>query len=181
MPAPPSPEPSMTSYPIPQRLLGAFLDLLPLASAIPFGIALIRRWPELGLWLTLITLPVQLPLGLLDRLTTVPMGGGGFSLGLIALFVLVFVKVVRNPRVPHPIRFNVLLVIVVDLILSLLKQAFAILLQPLDPSLPFLVDTLQNTVFLGAVALVGFAIVQNLRGQEPEIPTLSEAVRANLF
>lgn len=171
----------MTSYPIPQRLLGAFLYLLPLASAIPFGVALYSRWPQLGLWLTVITLPVQLPLGLLDRFTSVPMGGGGFSLGLIALFLLVFVKVVRNPQAPYPIRFNVLLVIVVDLLLSLLKQAFAILLQPLEGSLPFLVDTLRNTVFLGALALVTFAIVQNLRGQEPEIPTLSEAVRANLY
>jgi hypothetical protein len=36
-------------------------------------------------------------------------------------------------------------------------------------------------VFLGALLLVLFAVIQNLRGKEAEIPTVSEAVRMQLF
>ena len=63
--------------------------------------------------------------------------------------------------------------------LVLLSLAFNILLGPLGGS--FLVRTLQNTVFLGALLLVLFAVIQNLRGQTAEIPTVSEAVRMQLF
>jgi hypothetical protein len=61
----------------------------------------------------------------------------------------------------------------------LLSLAFNILLGPLGGS--FLVHTLQNTVFLGALLVVLFAVIQNLRGKEAEIPTVSEAVRMQLF
>ena len=86
---------------------------------------------------------------------------------------------VRNPQVPYPIRFNVLQAILIDIVLVLISLAFNILLRPLGGS--FLVHTLQNTVFLGALLLVLFAVIQNLRGKVAEIPTVSEAVRMQLF
>jgi hypothetical protein len=36
-------------------------------------------------------------------------------------------------------------------------------------------------VFLGALLLVGFGVVQSLRGQEAEVPSLSQAVRMQLY
>jgi hypothetical protein len=156
---------AMQDPPLWQRLLGALAYLLPWSDAIPFGQALFGPLPWLR-WLTLPALPV------LQLQQTVPLGG-------LVLFLVLFLAVVRNPQVPYPIRFNVLQAILIDIVLVLLSLAFNILLGPLGGS--FLVRTLQNTVFLGALLLVLFAVIQNLRGQTAAIPTVSEAVRMQLF
>jgi len=35
-------------------------------------------------------------------------------------------------------------------------------------------------VFLGTVVVIGYCLVQGLRGLDPELPTVSEAVRMQL-
>jgi hypothetical protein len=157
----------MQDSPIWQRLLAALAYLLPWSDAIPFGQALFGPLPWLR-WLTLPALPVM------QLQEAIPFGS-------LVLFMLLFLAVVRNPQVPYLIRFNVLQAILLDIVLVLLSLAFNILLGPLGGSLGFLVRTLQNTVFLGALLLVLFAVVQNLRGKEADIPTVSEAVRMQLF
>ena len=47
-------------------------------------------------------------------------------------------------------------------------------------ALDFVGKTLSNTVFIGILVLVLFAVVQNLRGKEADIPSISEAVRMQL-
>jgi len=86
---------------------------------------------------------------------------------------------VRNQRVPYFIRFNVLQAILLDIVLILLSLAFRLLLAPLGGS--FALRTLSNTVFFGTLLLVLFAVVQCVRGKEPDIPTVSEAVRIQLY
>jgi uncharacterized membrane protein len=91
--------------------------------------------------------------------------------------LVLFLAVVRNSRVPYLIRFNVLQAILVDIVIVLISLAFQVLqLNSLD----FIGKTLSNTVFLGALVLVSFAVVQNLRGKDADIPSLSEAVRMQL-
>lgn len=108
-------------------------------------------------WLSLPAIPVVL----LQRL--VPFGG-------FLLFLLLFLAVVRNQKVPYFIRFNVLV---------LLTLAFNVLLTPLGAR--FAIRTLSNTVYLGTLVLVLFAVVQCVRGKEADIPTVSEAVRMQLY
>jgi len=157
----------MQDSPVWQRLLAALAYLLPWSDAIPFGQALFGPLPWLS-WLTLPALP------LLQLQEAIPFGS-------LVLFLVLFLAVVRNPRVPYGIRFNVLQAILLDIVLVLLSLAFNILLAPLGSSLGFVVRTLQNTVFLGALLLVLFAVIQNLRGKDADIPTVSEAVRMQLF
>jgi len=102
----------------------------------------------------------------------IPFGG-------LVLFLALFLLVVRNSKVPYLIRFNVLQAILLDIVLVLLTLAFDTLLGPLGGS--FAVRTLENTIFLGTLVLVLFALVQSLRGKEAEIPTVSEAVRMQLY
>jgi hypothetical protein len=45
----------------------------------------------------------------------------------------------------------------------------------------FLVRTIYNILFIGALLLVAYGMVQSLRGKEADIPTVSEAVRMRLF
>jgi hypothetical protein len=154
----------MQGPPIWQRLLAAFAYLLPWSDALPFGQSLFGLFPALQ-WLQL----PALPLILLQE--AVPFGS-------FVLFLVLFLAVVRNSRVPYLIRFNVLQAILVDILLILFSLAFRILLEPLG--IGFAVRTLSNTVFLAALLVVAFGMIQSLRGQEADVPTLSEAVRMQL-
>jgi uncharacterized membrane protein len=151
--------------PIWQRLLSGLAYLLPFSDALPFGRALFQQFPGL----TVVALPT-LPLLRLQQL--IPFGG-------LVIFLALYLAVVRNERVPYLIRFHVLQAILVDIVLMLLSLAFQVLLSSFAGS--FAVRTLENTVFLGALVLALFGLVQSLRGQEADIPTLSEAVRMQLL
>lgn len=150
--------------PIWQRLLAGLAYLLPLSDALPFGGALLQQYP----FLQLLAMPA-LPLVVLQR--QIPFGG-------LILFLVLYLAVVRNERVPYPIRFNVLQAILLDIVLILLSLAFQTLLGSFSDS--FALRTLNNTVFLGTLVLSLFGLVQSLRGLEPDIPTVSDAVRLQL-
>ncbi len=151
--------------PIWQRLLSGLAYLLPLSDALPFGGSLIQQFPFLGV----LALPA-VPLFSLQQ--SIPFGG-------LVLFLVLYLAVARNGRVPYLIRFHVLQAILIDIVLVLLNLAFQILLPSFSGS--FAVRTLENTVFLGVLVLTLFGLVQSLRGQEAEIPTVSEAVRLQLY
>jgi uncharacterized membrane protein len=153
----------MADIPLWQRPLAVLAYLLPWSAALPFGQSLDNLFPALQ-WLVLPALPVLM----LER--GVPFGG-------FLLFLVLFLAVVRNPQVPYFLRFNVLQAILLDIVLVVLSLAFQLLRIG---SLGFAGRTLANTVFLGMLVLLLFALVQCLRGKEADIPTLSEAVRMQL-
>ena len=155
----------MPNPPLWQRLLAAAAYLLPWSDAVPFGRSLFEVLPTLRL----LSLPA-LPLALLEQL--VPFGG-------FVVFLALYLGVVRNGRVPYLLRFSVLQAILLDIVLVLLSLVFSVLLSPLGAG--FALRTLSNTVFLGALVLVLFGVVESLRGKEADIPTLSEAVRMQLY
>ena len=155
----------MQAPPIWQRLLAAAAYLVPWSDAIPFGLSLFGLFPMLQ-WLSV----PALPLAVLQQV--VPFGG-------LVLFLALYLAVVRNGRVPYPIRFNVLQAILIDIVLVLVSLAFNLLINPLGSG--FALRTLSNTVFLGTLVVVLFGVVQNLRGKDAELPTISEAVRMQLY
>ena len=110
----------------------------------------------------------RFPVLLLER--NVPFGG-------FLLFLVLFLAVVRNPRIPYFLRFNVLQAILLDIVLVVLSLAFQLLRLG---SLGFAGRTLANTVFLGMLVLLVFTVVQCVRGKEADVPSLSEAVRMQL-
>lgn len=153
----------MQGPPIWQRLLAAAAYLLPWSDGIPFGQGLFGLFPILA-WLQL----PALPLVMVQQL--VPFGS-------LVLFLVLFLAVVRNTRVPYFIRYSVLQAILVDILLVLINLVFGVL--RLNGG-NFAGRTLSNTVFLGILVLVGFGVVESLRGKEADIPTVSEAVRMQL-
>ena len=155
----------MAAIPFWQRLLALLPYLLPWSDGLPFGRSLYSLFPALQ-WLSLPALP------LVVVQQAVPFGG-------FLLFLVLFLAVVRNPRVPGFIRFNALQAILLDIVLIVLSLAFNLVLAPLGGN--FAVRTLANTVFLGTLLLVLFAVVESLRGREAEVPSLSQAVRMQLY
>lgn len=155
----------MASIPIWQRLLALLAYLLPWTDGVGFGRFLFALFPPLQ-WLRLPALPVEL----VQR--NVPLGG-------FLLFLVLYLAVVRNQQVPYYLRFHVLQAILIDIVLVVVSLAFNVLLSPLGAG--FAVRTLSNTVFLAVLVLVLFAAVECLRGRQAEIPSLSEAVRMQLY
>ena len=161
--------------PIPpwQRALGLAMYLL------PWGDALVFSRPFFGLGLvppsvqTALILPA-LPLNWISSLLP-------FGLGSILLFLGLFFAVVRNPQVPYFLRFNALQAILVDIVLIVAGYGLTIFgCRPATMG-SLACDTLSNTLFLGSLLLVIFAFVECIRGREPELPSLSDAVRLQLF
>ena len=150
--------------PIWQRLLGVLIYMLPWSDTIPFGRSLFVQFPLLEL----LALPA-LPLIILEQ---------GVPFGSLLIFFLLFLAVVRNPKVPYFLRFNTLQALLVDIVVVLLGYAFQILLQPLSGA--FMLRTLTSTVLVAMLAIVIFALIECLRGREPDLPGISQAVRMQL-
>ena len=154
----------MNQIPPWQRLPAVLFYLLPWSDALPFGSALISVFP----WLIWLQLPA-LPLLLLQQ--SVPFGS-------FVLFLVLYLAVVRNPKVPDYLRFNALQAILLDILLTVLSLGFRVLLSPLGDSI--VLRTLNNTIFIGCLAVLLYALLQCSRGKEADLPTISEAVRMQL-
>ena len=74
----------------------------------------------------------------------------------------------------------VLLALMIDILLFVLQLAVDILIRQTFGT-NILTRTIDNTIFLGALLLLSFAVVECLRGKDPDVPTLSEAVRMQLY
>ncbi|MBD0346894.1 MAG: hypothetical protein ICV63_19120 [Coleofasciculus sp. Co-bin14] len=146
------------------RIFACLPYLLPLVSALPFGNFLFRQVPVLEL----IKLPLTPVIILYSLNSWMP----------LVIFFLLFLLVVRNERIAHFIRFNAMQAILLDILLVLCSLLLQILLPALGTNL--LTETLLNIIFLGTVAACGYSMVQSLIGKYAEIPTLSEAVYAQV-
>jgi hypothetical protein len=159
----------MQDPPLWQRLLALLPYSLTWSDALPFGRDLFGNVPSL----TALMLPAM-PALLVQNLGSM----GGMNLGGLLLFFLLFLAVVRNPKVPYTIRFNTLQALMLDILLVVIGLVFQLLQSLLGGGLLF--RTLANTVFLGTLLILLFTVVQVLRGKEADLPTLSEAVRMQL-
>ncbi|MDP6203752.1 MAG: Tic20 family protein [Prochlorococcus sp.] len=156
--------------PIWQRLLGVLVYMLPWSDAIPFGKNLLAQVPVVVLRALLLP---AMPIWIVQN--AIPL-----KLGSLVLFLVLFLAVVRNPNVPYFLRFNTLQALLLSIILSLLGLVFFEILQkPLEGTLIF--NTLATTVLVAVFAIVIFALIECLRGREPDLPGISQAVRMQLY
>jgi uncharacterized membrane protein len=145
------------------RLFGALAYLLPLVYAFPFSIPFLMRFPILSI--------IYVPLQPLLRLYSFPFAG-------LIIFFLLYSAVVRNSRISHFIRFNTLQAILINIALILL--GIVIQFFGLGGGGGILVETVSNVAFLGTLAACGYAMVQSVLGRYADLPTISDAARAQL-
>ena len=155
--------------PLWQRLFAPLVYLLPWSDAIPFGLGMDGVFNQVPL-LRLLIVPA-VPFIQLNR--GVPFGG-------LLLFFVLFLAVVRNPKVPYFLRFNTLQALMTDIVLIVLSFGFSILLQPLASG-SLLIGTLSSTIVIAVLAILVFALVECLRGREPDLPGISQAARMQLY
>ena len=153
------------------RAFAALTYVMPLTSALTayefaFKRFLLEQAPEVASAFSLLLLPLA-PLIAIERSQV---------LGL-AVFILLFVLVVRNTQISRFIRYNVLQAILVSFVLSVCVQIIIFL----NPFLPIIIfDTLLNVLFLGGFAIVVYGVAQSVMGRYAEIPTVSDAINTQL-
>ena len=155
--------------PLWQGVIAPLVYLLPWSDAIPFGLGMDGVFNQVPL-LRLLIVPA-VPFIQLNR--GVPFGG-------LLLFFVLFLAVVRNPKVPYFLRFNTLQALMTDIVLIVLSFGFSILLQPLASG-SLLIGTLSSTIVIAVLAILVFALVECLRGREPDLPGISQAARMQLY
>lgn len=149
---------------LPERIFSTLPYLLPLVFALPFGQSLFRMFPLLQ-YIIVPLLPIlvvyQLPLASL------------------AIFMGLYLLVVRNDRISYFIRYNTMQALLLNVALFLVSLGES-LLRGL-PGIAFMLTAFANFIFIATLAVVVFAIVQCLRGLYPEIPTISDAAKSQVF
>ena len=142
------------------RIFAALVYLLPLYSAFAFGIFIFQQIPFLGAALAIALYPLAF---LYSSLGT---------FGSLIIFFVLFLAVVRNPRISHFIRFNTMQAILIDILVYLLGLVLGFVARG---GANLVVETLFNVVFLGAFAACVYSIIQSVIGKYADIPTISEA------
>lgn len=143
------------------RIFAALVYLLPLYSAFAFGDSIFQQIPFLGAALVIVLTPLAFLYSSLG------------SFGSLIIFFVLFLAVVRNPRISHFIRFNTMQAILIDILVSLLGLVLGFVARGLGAN--FVLETLFNVVFLGAFAACVYSIIQSVIGKYADIPTISEA------
>ncbi|MCS7030731.1 MAG: hypothetical protein NZL92_04270 [Gloeomargarita sp. SKYG116] len=143
------------------RMCASLVYLLPLYDGIDYGRFLFAQFPLLSY----LKYPL-IPLAFVY--SAFPLG-----LGSLLVFIILFVAVVRNEKIPHFIRFNTMQAILLSIVLTIITLIYGFILQPLVQG--FLQEVLFNTIFLGVLVAVGYSVVQSARGLYAEIPVISEA------
>jgi hypothetical protein len=145
------------------RLLACLPYLLPMVQALPLGNAVFGSIPVLA-----ILVSPLVPL--------FPILEGNMFVSF-AIFIALYILVVRNERISHFIRFNTGQALIMGIALSLAFIVFQYILSPLFAGLRLgmLEEILLSALFLGTYGISIFAFIQNAMGRYAEVPTLSEA------
>ena len=139
-----------------QRLTSIIFYTLPLRASLPFGYYLLYKFSFLKVIL-LLTLPVVM----IER--SLPFGG-------LLFFLILFVGVVRNPKVPYYIRYNACQALLLDIALIIMTYLLRIL--PLVE--------LGSIIFVFTISIFIYSVFQCICGVEPEIPFISKSVRMQI-
>ncbi len=143
---------------IKDRIFAALVYSIPLSIAFSFSQFVVEYIPQPLMALISIFL---IPLNILRSI--IPFGD-------IVIFFALFLLVVRNERIKHFIRFNTMQSLLLDIALTLLGMAMAILGANL------ITAVLSSVIFMVTLTVCIYSIVQCALGKYPDIPAISEAV-----
>ncbi len=97
----------------------------------------------------------------------------------IIVFMGLYLLVVRNSRISYFIRYNTMQALLMGIVIFLLQ--LVLMVFTMLGSLEFVERVFSNFVFIAVLAGVMFSIVQSLRGIYPELPTISDATKSQVF
>jgi Chloroplast import apparatus Tic20-like len=155
---------SWHSHTVADRFFGSLVYLLPILEVYGFGGLVFAQFP--------IVAQLYQPLLPLLFIYTIPFGG-------FILFLVLYLAVVKNPKISRFIQFNALQAILIGIAISLCGIFLQYILLPIF--VPGIVtQVLTTVVFVVTIAIAGYAIVMSALGKYTDVPKLSEAARITL-
>ena len=139
-----------------QRLSSVFLYTLPLKASIPFGYYLFYKYSFLKILLLL-----TYPIAIIEK---------SLPFGSFLLFIILFVGLARNPKVPYFVRYNAWQALLIDIALIIISYLLMI----------FPIVELRSIIFIFTLCIFIYSISQCIYGVEPEIPLISKSVRMQI-
>jgi hypothetical protein len=153
-----------SSHSVSDRVFGSLVYLLPILEVYAFGGLVFAQLP--------IVAQLYQPLLPLMLIYSIPYGG-------FILFLVLYLAVVKNPKVSRFIQFNTLQAILIGIAISLCGILINYILLPIF--VPAVVtQVLSTVVFVAAISVAGYAIVMSALGKYTDVPKLSEAARISL-
>ena len=146
------------------RLIAMMVYMLPWSDAIPLGGNLFLEYS----FLKVLAIPT-FPIFLIEN--SIPFGN-------FFLFIILFLAVIRNPKISYFIRFNTMQSLLLNIALLIIVYFLQIIINPLGNIL--LIQTMSNIIFILSLAIIIFCITKSIFGEEPELPGISEAVRLQI-
>jgi Chloroplast import apparatus Tic20-like len=168
---------------VPDRLWAAMPYILPIASSLAFASALETLLPVTSLLmlpLRVLAVPYFIVLGAVSSV------GLSSQLAEFAIFIALFALVVRNPKIPHFIRYNTMQAMMIDIVMTLISLVFQavdlsveiITQRGLTDPLGVVVLIFFAGVFVTAAAAYGYSLFNVAQGKYAEIKWVSEAAYA---
>ena len=146
------------------KLLAIIIYMIPLADGISFGNHLYLKYP----FLQIIQIPV-IPIILIERL--IPFGS-------LMIFLGIFIGIVRNQKVSYFLRFNALQSLLINIGIIIINYIFQIFLSPFSNTL--IIRTFSSTLLISLLSIITYSIFCCLKGNEPDLPGISNATKMQL-
>jgi uncharacterized membrane protein len=150
------------------KLYSCLLYAIPMASASFYGAVIFERIPfSIYPFVPFIFLNIALNTPVIPQFISVD----------TVVFLCIYFFVVRNSKIGHFIRFNAMQSILLGIVLILI-QLLSSLLAPVSNnlgSIQFLLEIINNTIFIGMSIACIYAVVQTIRGAYAEMPIVSDA------
>ena len=90
--------------------------------------------------------------------------------GSFLLFIILFIGLARNPKVPYFVRYNACQALLIDIALIIISYLLRI----------FPIVELGSIIFVFMLFIFIYSSLQCIYGVEPEIPFISESVRMQI-
>ena len=147
-----------------EKLISSLLYIIPWADAIKYGSEIYYNFPIAKL-LIFPALPI---IFIQDSL----------PFGNLLFFLILFLGVAKNYKLPYFLRFNTMQTLLINLILIIFNY-LNILLNQLFGALKIFV-TIESIIFIATLATIIFAFTQCLRGIEPDLPGISNSAKMQI-
>ena len=146
------------------KILGILLYMIPWVDSLKFGNHLYLQYP----FTQIIQIPA-IPIIIIER--SIPFGN-------LLLFLAIFIGLVRNNKVSYFLRFNALQSLIINIGIIIISFIFEIFFNPFANSL--IIRTFSSTVLIGLFSLITYCVWSCSRGNEPNLPGISEATKMQL-
>ncbi len=144
-----------------QKLLGILIYLIPWSDIIPFGYNLFYNFP-----ITKLLIIPAFPIIFINQI---------IPFGRFLIFIILFLTIVRNPKVSYFLRFNCLQAILISIMVTIINFGFQIFIFPIGTTL--IARTFSTTILISIISIVTFCIIECIKGLEPNLPLISDAVK----